>query len=220
MNIIFYSSDDALCEDLKSHLSSEFNVNYINKELEKTEFNIINPDFYIIEDNKNKSFEFYLNYVLNLRSFNSNLIIIFISDKKDLYAQMASYESGCNDYLVKPVYLPILIKKILSFKTILNNQKSKEINKFIYKNLEIDKYKREVKKSGKIIDLPKKQFDLCVTIFSNPNQVLTRDNLFQKIWNKKLSKSNRTLDVHINAIRNKIGSNFIKTIKGIGFKAN
>ncbi len=148
----------------------------------------------------------------------NDLLIAFLTARIEEYSQVTALEVGGDDYITKPIRPRILISRI---KALLRRSgriaESKEqiINVGAFK---IDKEKFVITKEDKEIVLPKKEFELLCLLMSKPGKVFTRDEIFRKIWGADVIVGNRTIDVHIRKIREKIGDEFIKTIKGIGYK--
>ena len=150
-----------------------------------------------------------------------NTIIAFLTARGEDYSQIAGFEAGGDDYIAKPVKPKVLISRIKAllkrFKTIT---KSEDDNELIIKqsNLVIDKERYIVIKNGKELILPKKEFELLVLLISKPDRVFTRDEIFSSVWGDNIIVGDRTIDVHIRKLREKIGEEHIKTIKGVGYK--
>lgn len=143
-------------------------------------------------------------------------IIVFLSARSEDYSQLAGYNAGADDYLVKPIKPKILVSKI---KALLRLQKSKEepevleLSKFtINKNDYTVKYKNEE------VVLPKKEFDLMYLLASDPKKVFKREEILEKVWGNEVIVGGRTIDVHIRKLRERFGAKSFKTIKGVGYK--
>ena len=145
-----------------------------------------------------------------------NSLIIFLSARSEDYSQIAGFDAGADDYITKPIKLRILISKV---KALLRRNIAKVIddNALSVGNIIIDKEKYMVIKDNINISLPKKEFELLLMLSSKPNRVFTRDEILNKIWGAVIV-GDRTLDVHIRKIREKLGDEIIKTIKGVGYK--
>ncbi len=146
-------------------------------------------------------------------------IITFLTARGEDYSQIAAFDVGGDDYITKPIRPRVLISRI---KALLRrkNRTSPEIsdNILTINDLSIDKEKVTVKIKGKGIDLAKKEFELLSLLASRPGKVFTREEIFRKIWGNDVIVGNRTIDVHIRKLREKIGDKYIKTAKGIGYK--
>jgi two-component system alkaline phosphatase synthesis response regulator PhoP len=150
-----------------------------------------------------------------------NTIIAFLTARGEDYSQIAGFEVGGDDYIAKPVKPKVLISRIRALLKRFNpttNQKSGDDLIIKQSNLIIDKEKYIVIKDGKELILPKKEFELLVLLISKPDRVFTRDEIFSSVWGDNIIVGDRTIDVHIRKLREKIGDNHIKTIKGVGYK--
>ena len=144
-------------------------------------------------------------------------IVIFLTARGEEYSHIAAFESGADDYITKPVRIKILISKIKAlFRRKLATGNSSE--NLLFKNLEIlaDEYK--IILSGKEILLPKKEFELLYLLANKPNKVFKRGKIMKNVWGSDVVVGDRTIDVHIRKLREKIGDKYFKTIKGVGYK--
>ena len=150
-----------------------------------------------------------------------NIIIAFLTARGEDYSQIAGFEAGADDYITKPIKPKVLISRI---KALLkrykeNSTNNNEISELIIKgNLTIDKEKHLVIKEGKEINLPRKEFSLLLLLVSKPQKVFSREDIFAKVWGNGIIVGDRTIDVHIRKLREKIGEEHIVTIKGVGYK--
>lgn len=146
-----------------------------------------------------------------------NVYIIFLTARSEEYSEVAAFESGADDYITKPIKPRALISRI---KALFRRevQKNKEQNQIEIDRLKIDKSSYTVTIEGKIINLPKKEFQLLFYLAKNPGTVYSRDELLQSIWGTDVYVLARTVDVHIRKVREKIGEDYIATIKGVGYK--
>jgi len=150
-----------------------------------------------------------------------NTIIAFLTARGEDYSQIAGFEAGGDDYIAKPVKPKVLISRIRALLKRFNpttNQKSGDDLIIKQSNLIIDKEKYIVIKDGNELILPKKEFELLVLLISKPDRVFTRDEIFSSVWGDNIIVGDRTIDVHIRKLREKIGEKHIKTIKGVGYK--
>lgn len=146
-----------------------------------------------------------------------NSIIIFLTARGEDYSQIAGLDAGADDYITKPVKPKVLVSRI---KALLRRYKhiENELNEIKIKDFVIDKEKYLIKQDDKLITLPKKEFELLILLASRPDKVFTREEIFQNVWGNNVIVGDRTIDVHIRKIREKIGSAVIKTVKGVGYK--
>lgn len=156
----------------------------------------------------------------NNRDFDQTLIV-FLTAREEDYSQIAALDVGGDDYITKPIRPRVFISRI---KALLRRsgrtEDSEEDTSHIIHiaDLSIDKERVQVIRNEEIIELAKKEFELMVLLVSKPGKVFTREEIFRKVWGTDVIVGNRTIDVHIRKLREKIGMNYIKTIKGIGYK--
>lgn len=147
----------------------------------------------------------------------SNTIVIFLTARGEDYSQIAGFDAGADDYITKPVKPKVLISRI---KALLRRYKEPEkpVEEIRLKNIVIDKERYLIIKDGKEITLPKKEFELLILLASKPTKVFTREEIFTRVWGNDVIVGDRTIDVHVRKIREKVGLKSIKTIKGVGYK--
>ncbi len=157
-----------------------------------------------------------------LRKFD-NTIIAFLTARSEDYSQIAGLEVGGDDYITKPIRPRVLVSKVqalLRRAGSRTNDSNADDQVIRVADLMIDKEQVIVQKVGsdqKIL-LAKKEFELLCLLVSKPGKVFSREEIFKTIWGTDVIVGNRTIDVHIRKIREKIGNNYIKTTKGIGYK--
>jgi len=145
-----------------------------------------------------------------------NTIITFLSARGEDFTQIAGLEAGGDDYITKPIKPRVLMSRI---NALLRRSNSKQPNKiFTIGDITIDNEKYLILKSGTKIILPKKEFELLSLLISKPNKVFTREEIFSQIWGNDIIVGDRTIDVHVRKIREKLGDDRIKTVKGVGYK--
>jgi len=147
----------------------------------------------------------------------TNTIIIFLSARSEEFTQITAFDAGGDDYISKPVKPKILLKKIESILKRLKSDKNKNLI-IELDNITINKEEYKVVKDGKDIILPKKEFELFFLLALKPGKVFTRYEIMNKVWGSNVIVGDRTIDVHIRKLREKIGDSYFKTIKGIGYK--
>ena len=142
-------------------------------------------------------------------------IIALLTARSEDYSQIAGFDSGADDYITKPIKPRVLISRI---KALLRRNETSIKNDKISKDLSIDieKYVAIIKGEEKL--LPKKEFELLALLFSKPGKVFTREVILNKVWGDDIVVGDRTIDVHIRKLREKIGNHYIKTVKGVGYK--
>jgi two-component system, OmpR family, alkaline phosphatase synthesis response regulator PhoP len=145
-----------------------------------------------------------------------NTLIVFLTARSEDFSQLAGFEAGADDYVTKPIKPRILISRI---KAILRRKFNETEDEMIeLGNLKIDKEKFLVTIDDVEIDLPKKEFELLSLLASKPGKVFKREEILNKVWGNDVIVGDRTIDVHIRKLREKIGDSKIKTLKGIGYK--
>ncbi len=143
-------------------------------------------------------------------------LIVFLTARSEDYSQIAGFEAGADDYVSKPIKTKVLISRIIAL--LRRSIKKNEPETIKIKDLIIDEEQYLVIKDGREIVLPKKEFKLLKLLASSPNKVYTREQIFHKVWGDDVIVGDRTIDVHVRKIREKIGIDNIKTIKGVGYK--
>jgi len=147
----------------------------------------------------------------------ASAFIIFLTARSEEYSEVAAFDVGADDYITKPIKPRALMSRISAF--FRRDSKKKEVtNQISIGDLVIDRSSYTVKMDGKEITLPKKEFELLYFLAQNPNKVFGRDELLQNIWGSDVYVLARTVDVHIRKVREKIGEDYIKTVKGVGYK--
>lgn len=147
-----------------------------------------------------------------------NTIIAFLTARGEDYSQVAGFEAGADDYITKPVKPKVLTSRL---KALLRRRPVPEQevpSKMEFSDLIIDPERYHVEISGKVIELPRKEFELLSLLASKPGKVFTREEIMDRIWGTVVIVGGRTIDVHIRKLREKIGDNRIKTVKGVGYK--
>ena len=144
-------------------------------------------------------------------------LIVFLSARSEEFSQLAGYQAGANDYIVKLIKPKILISKVNALLQ-LTSQVSGSSKNIEIGDLMIDKDNFRVSKAGQLFMLPKKEFDLLYLLASNTEKVFKRDEILEKVWGNYVIVGERTIDVHIRRLREKLGINSIQTLKGIGYK--
>ncbi len=148
----------------------------------------------------------------------SQTIITFLTARGEDYSQLAGFEAGADDYITKPIKPKLLVSKI---KALLRRLPSYERNNediLYFNNLIINRIEYTVTINGNEILLPKKEFELLSLLASLPNKVFKREEILEKVWGNDVVVGGRTIDVHIRKLREKIGDEYFKTVKGVGYK--
>ncbi|HAM98273.1 MAG TPA: DNA-binding response regulator [Marinilabiliales bacterium] len=152
----------------------------------------------------------------------NNPVIAFLTARSEDYSQIAGFDAGADDYISKPVKPKVLIsrvKALLKRKTgNSSNDSGNEDHIVEIGSIVIDKERYIVKKDTTELILPRKEFELLLLLASKPDKVFTRDEIYARVWGEDIIVGDRTIDVHIRKLREKLGSDHIRTIKGVGYK--
>ncbi len=146
----------------------------------------------------------------------SKTIITFLSARSEDYSQISGLNAGADDYLNKPVRPRVLLSKVKSLLRRFEDTSTQKAH--IFKDITIDSNKHKVLKGGVEIKFAKKEFKLLQLLFSDIGKVFTRDEIMNTIWGTDVFVGDRTIDVHIRKLREKLGDNVIETIKGVGYR--
>ena len=146
-------------------------------------------------------------------------LIAFLTAREEDYSQIAALDVGGDDYITKPIRPRVFLSRIKALLRRSDRQgEEKESQVIKIGDLAIDLERISVEKDGQTIELAKKEFELLYLLVSKPGKVFSREEIFNKVWGTDVIVGNRTIDVHIRKLREKIGDHYIKTIKGIGYK--
>jgi two-component system alkaline phosphatase synthesis response regulator PhoP len=148
-----------------------------------------------------------------------NVMIAFLTARGEDYSQIAGFDAGGDDYITKPIKPKVLVSRVKALLKRVDSMIVEDTSAdYPVKGIIIDKERYVVVKDGQEIVLPKKEFELLALLYSRPQKVFTRDDIFTNVWGDNIIVGDRTIDVHIRKLREKIGENFIKTVKGVGYK--
>ena len=145
-----------------------------------------------------------------------NVFLIFLTARNEEYSEVAAFEMGADDYITKPVKPRALMSRI---KAILQRNTVEEIDEsdIVLEDFTINRQKYSITIKDQTWTLPKKEFDLLMFFVNHQNRVHTREKILLTVWGKGVHVTERTVDVHIRKIREKIGEDYIQTIKGVGY---
>jgi len=147
-----------------------------------------------------------------------DVIIAFLTARNEDYSQIAGFDVGGDDYITKPIKPRVLssrIKALLRRGSLVQQNTEENVD---LGELKIDKERFIIIKKGVEISLPKKEFKLLTLLATKPGKVFTREFILQQVWGDEVVVGDRTIDVHIRKLREKLGDDYIKTVKGIGYK--
>ena len=146
-----------------------------------------------------------------------NTLIAFLSARGEDYSQVAGLDAGADDYITKPIKPRLLVSRV---KAILRRKSGVEDTAINEQEgeIRIDREKYLVYKKGEELSFPKKEFELLALLLSKPGKVFTREVILESVWGGEVIVGDRTIDVHIRKLREKLGDHYIKTIKGVGYK--
>ncbi len=147
----------------------------------------------------------------------ASTLIAFLSARGEDYSQVAGFDAGADDYITKPIRPKVLVSRV---KALLrrNVKDSEPVGNIERGDLLINLEKYQVFRDGNVVEMPRKEFELLHLLASKPGKVFSRDSIMDRVWGSEVVVGGRTIDVHIRKIREKIGDERIKTIKGVGYK--
>ena len=147
-----------------------------------------------------------------------NTIITFLTARGEDYSQLAGFEAGADDYIQKPIKPKVLVSKVKALLRRSKEQQSDDSDIHKAGNLVINREEYKVINNGKEMVLPRKEFELLALLTSKPDKVFKREVILEKVWGNEVVVGGRTIDVHIRKLREKIGDDHFKTVKGVGYK--
>ncbi len=163
---------------------------------------------------------FELCFLIKSNIFTRNVKVLILSDDPDERTEIAAFSAGADDYIQRPIRPQAVLQRILTRMNSTSQVISVKPTRQPDTRLRIDKDSYTVYLNQELIHVSRKEFDLLHLLVSHPGKVFTRDEIFERIWKRKASENDRTIDVHIRRIRRKLGNHFIGTQKGIGYRFN
>jgi len=145
-------------------------------------------------------------------------IIAFLTARNEDYSQVAGFDAGADDYIAKPIKPKLLVSKVKALLRRLKNDDGKHAATLNVGGIEINREEYKIVKDNVEIILPRKEFELFYLLASKPGKVFKREEILDKVWGNEVIVGGRTIDVHIRKLREKIGEELFKTIKGVGYK--
>jgi two-component system alkaline phosphatase synthesis response regulator PhoP len=147
-----------------------------------------------------------------------HVLITFFTARSEDYSQMAGFDVGADDYITKPIKPKVLISKIKALLRRVDDVSSPDSEKIKIGDFIIDREEYVIVKNGEKMSLPRKEFELFALLASKPGKVFKRDDILNQVWGNEVVVGGRTIDVHIRKLREKLGDDNFKTIKGVGYK--
>ena len=148
----------------------------------------------------------------------NDTIIMFLTARGEDYSHVAAYDAGADDYVTKPVKPKVLVSKVKGLLRRLKKVIAKDINEIVFDDIKIDREKYKVYMSDNVLNLPRKEFELLYLLASKPDKVYKREKIMETVWGSEVVVGDRTIDVHIRKLREKVGDKYFKTVKGVGYK--
>ena len=147
-----------------------------------------------------------------------NTIITFLTARGEDYSQVAGFDAGADDYITKPIRPKVLVSKVKALLRRLKENDGQQEDIVKVGNIVIDREEYKIVNNGKEIVLPRKEFELLSLLTSKPSKVFKREVILDRVWGNEVVVGGRTIDVHIRKLREKIGEEHFKTVKGVGYK--
>lgn len=147
-----------------------------------------------------------------------NTIITFLTARGEDYSQVAGFDAGADDYITKPIKPKVLVSKVKALLRRLKEDKAEQEDIVKVGNIVINREEYKIVNNGEELILPRKEFELLSLLTSKPNKVFKREVILDKVWGNEVVVGGRTIDVHIRKLREKIGDDHFKTVKGVGYK--
>lgn len=149
----------------------------------------------------------------------STLPIIFLTARSEEFAELAGFEAGADDYISKPIRSRVLLSRIRAIlRRNMGGSAEEEVVKLEFEDLVIDRERFVVDYQGKSLQFPRKEFELLSFLASKPGRVFSRDEILENVWGNEVLVVDRTIDVHVRKIREKLEDRYIFTVKGVGYK--
>ncbi len=147
-----------------------------------------------------------------------NTIITFLTARGEDYSQVAGFDAGADDYITKPIKPKVLVSKVKALLRRLKKEEEGTEDIVTVGNIVIDREEYKIVNNGKELILPRKEFELLSLLTSKPNKVFKREVILDRVWGNEVVVGGRTIDVHIRKLREKLGEDHFKTVKGVGYK--
>lgn len=219
-SILIIDDEEDILEILKYNLLKEgFEVAVANNGLDGIETaKTFKPDLIILDVMMPQMDGIEVCEVLRKMPGFETTLICFLTARGEDYSQIAGLDAGADDYISKPVKPRVLVSRINAMLRRKSNPEHSKEEIPSNEELIINREKYLVYKSGEALHLPKKEFELLALLASRPDIVFEREQILEKVWGSDIVVGDRTIDVHVRKLREKIGDKYIKTVKGIGYK--
>ena len=219
-SILIIDDEEDILEILKYNLVKEgFDVAIANNGLTGIEIaKTFNPDLIILDVMMPQMDGIEVCEILRKTPGFESTLICFLTARGEDYSQIAGLDAGADDYISKPVKPRVLVSRINAMLRRKSNPEHSKEEIPSNEELIINREKYLVYKSGEALHLPKKEFELLALLASRPDIVFEREQILEKVWGSDIVVGDRTIDVHVRKLREKIGDKYIKTVKGIGYK--
>ncbi len=148
----------------------------------------------------------------------NNSVVTFLTARNEEYTQISGFDVGADDFITKPIKPRVFLSRVKALLRRYKNEKPAVSAIVDLGEIKIDNEKHMVYKNGVAIELPKKEFNLLTLLSSKPGKVFKREVILDMIWGEEVVVGDRTIDVHIRKLREKLGEDYIKTVKGVGYK--
>ncbi|MCC7298426.1 MAG: response regulator transcription factor [Bacteroidia bacterium] len=148
----------------------------------------------------------------------AGIAIVFLTARSEEFAELAGFEAGADDYIAKPIRPRVLMSRLKAVLRRRNAISSNTHESMDFGNLKIDRERFVVEFNGKTLQFPRKEFELLSFLASRPGRVFSRDEILENVWGNEVLVVDRTIDVHVRKIREKLNDQFIQTVKGVGYK--
>ena len=145
-------------------------------------------------------------------------IITFLTARGEDYSQVAGFDAGADDYITKPIKPKVLVSKVKALLRRIKDEEAVSDDVMKVGKIEINREEYKVVNNGEELVLPRKEFELLALLASKPDKVFKREVILDKVWGQEVVVGGRTIDVHIRKLREKIGDDHFKTVKGVGYK--
>ncbi|MFO7882916.1 MAG: response regulator transcription factor [Kosmotogaceae bacterium] len=202
---------EIVCKEERLDISTAQNAKQMYEKLNRDNFDLIVLDIMLPDGNG-------LDLIKSLKAQYGDIPVVFLTARKSDIDMILGLELGADDYITKPFSPRALIAKIKAVLRRVNKNNSDTENEIRLGNLIIDINAYRIFKEGKQIELTRREVELLKLFLKNPERVFNRNTLLDKAWGEDFFGDHRTIDVHISKLREKIGKNYIKTVRGIGYK--